>query len=332
MPVIDWTVNAQSKQNRDEVLVDKYFQIRVNSLIPDRPTSFDLFVLINKHYVLYMRAGDRLKEDKIKNFENRANDVFFVKESERQLYKDYVHTQVNDSNLPAVQRAIILRESSYSLVEELFEQPDVNVALNDSKQMIHQFIEFMDQEPDSMAHLIGLSSHDFYTYNHSLDVSIYCLGLGSVVGFSSVQDLADLGRGSLFHDIGKRHVSADIICKKGPLDDVEWAQMKRHPAYGLRILHDNQDVSDAIRACVFEHHENHMGNGYPQELKGPDIHPMARIVALCDTYDALTTKRSYNEPMSPSNALTLMKDKLAGRFDPELLKAMYSVLFKMKAS
>lgn len=311
------------------VMSEKYFRIRVNSLTPLRAISFDLYMMINERYVLYMRAGDKLDKEKIENFQSRGADVFYVRESERQAYKDYVHSQVNDSSLEPQRRALILRESSYSLVEELFEHPDVNTALSESKQVIHQFVEFMDQEPEGMAHLIGLSSHDFYTYNHSLDVSIYSLGLGQVAGFTSTQELADLGRGSLFHDIGKRHVSADIICKKGPLDDAEWAQMKRHPAFGLRILHGNTDVSDAIRACVFEHHENHTGNGYPQELKGQDIHPMARIVALCDTYDALTTKRSYNEPMSPTNALTLMTEKLAGRFDPDLLKAMYQVLFKM---
>lgn len=288
--------------------------------------------MINERHVLYLRAGDRLDGEKIESLKNKAADVFFVKESERQEYKKYVHSLVNDSSMESQKRALVLRESSYSLVEELFEHPDVNVALTESKEVITQFVDFMDQEPEGMAHLIGLSSHDFYTYNHSLDVSIYSLGLGAVAGFSSAPDLNDLGRGSLFHDIGKRHVSTDIICKKGPLDETEWAQMKRHPAFGLRILHGVQDVNDSIRACVFEHHENHLGNGYPQELKGHEIHPMARIVALCDTYDALTTKRSYNEPLSPTAALTLMTEKLSTRFDPDLLRAMHSVLFKMSKS
>ena len=106
--------------------------------------------------------------------------------------------------------------------------------------------------------------------------------------------------------------------------------MKQHPAYGLKILNDVTDASDEVKACVFEHHENHMGNGYPQQLQSDEIHPMARIVALTDTYDALTTKRSYNEPMRPRDALTLMKEKLAGRFDPDLLNAMHSVLFQIE--
>ena len=91
---------------------------------------------------------------------------------------------------------------------------------------------------------------------------------------------------------------------------------------------DNHMSTTRYKTISFEHHENHVGNGYPQSLKGGDIHPMARIVALTDTYDALTTKRSYNVPMTPQDALTMMKDKLAGRFNPDLLKAMYSVLFK----
>lgn len=312
--------------------MEKYFRIRVNSLIPERATSFDLFVMINERYVLYLRAGDHVDEEKRQLLTQKGSDSFYVKESEREAFKNYIHSQINDSTLDPAKRAVILRESSYSLVEELYEHPDVNTALSESKGVIQNFVQFMDQEPEAMAHLIGLSSHDFYTYNHSLDVGIYALGLGQVSGFGNLKELHDLGRGALFHDIGKRHVAAEIICKKGPLDEAEWAQMKRHPAYGLRILHGNDDVSDAIRACVFEHHENHMGNGYPQELKGPEIHPMARIVALCDTYDALTTKRSYNEPMSPTSALELMTVKLSGRFDPDLLKAMNNVLFKMKAN
>ena len=105
--------------------------------------------------------------------------------------------------------------------------------------------------------------------------------------------------------------------------------MRKHPEYGLLILNDYKDVSDDIRACVFEHHESFLGNGYPQGLKAEDIHPMARIVAVTDTFDALTTKRSYNDPMLPQDALNFMKDKLSSRYDKDVLEAMYSILFKM---
>src|SRR6185437_9426534 len=186
----------------------------------------------------------------------------------------------------------------------------------------------MGNEPSAMANLIGLSSHDFYTYTHSLDVGVYCLGLAKVLGFSQAE-LVEMGQGALFHDIGKRQVSVDIICKDGPLNDVEWAQMQKHPQYGLAILTEHQ-ATDAIRACCFEHHESVAGNGYPQKLQSHEIHPMAKIVALSDTFDALTTQRSYNKPMRPAGALEFMRTKLAGRYDEAMMRAMYAVLFQME--
>ena len=317
----------QPWQNK-EVENMKFFKIRVSTLIPEKPTTFDLYIQLHARYVLYLRAGDNLTRDKISRLD-RA-DVFFVPEEQRQAYKNFIFQRLNDVSGSPQEKALILRESSLTLAEEIFEQPDVARALDDSKELIHQFIQFMDQEPEGMAYLISLSSHDFYTYNHSLDVGIYSLGLGAAVGYAG-EDLAELGRGALFHDIGKRNVDVEIICKKGALNDVEWAQMQKHPQYGLRILTD-YNCSEAMKACCFEHHESFLGNGYPQQLSGPEIHPMARIVAITDTYDALTTKRSYNQPMSPTDALEFMKTKLAGKYDTDMLDAMYAVLFKMKAA
>lgn len=303
-----------------------YFKIRVGTLIPTRPTSFDVYIMINGRYVHYLRPGELVSSDKISKLD-RA-DVFYVPEAQRGTYKKYVFEVLNSDNLDVKTKATLLRESSMTLAEEIFEQPEVDKALHESKELITNFIDFMDQEPDSMAHLISLSAHDFYTYNHSLDVGIYSLGLGQVAGYSK-EDLVELGRGALFHDIGKRNVHVDIICKQGPLNDVEWAQMQKHPLFGLKILTEH-GVSESMKACCFEHHESFLGNGYPQQLSGPEIHPMARIVAITDTYDALTTKRSYNEPMTPMAAVEFMSTKLKGKYDPDLLKAMNSVLFRME--
>ncbi|MBX7232554.1 MAG: HD domain-containing protein [Bdellovibrionales bacterium] len=308
---------------------EKFMKIRLSSIHPSAAVPFDIFVHIGGKFIHYLRVGDFISAEKIKSFERRAPDVFFIYSSERLNYKKYVRERMLSDQLPSREKALILRESSLSMMEELFENPDVNKALNESKEIINEFISFMDQDPEAMGHLIGLSSHDFYTYNHSLDVGIYSLGLAKVTGIKGT-DLHDMGQGALLHDIGKRHVNVDIICKSGPLDEVEWAQMQKHPQYGLSIL-DNYSVSDAVRACCFEHHESFLGNGYPQQLQGHEIHPMARIVAITDTYDALTTKRSYNAPMSPSAALNFMKEKLSTRYDADLLRAMFEVLFQMES-
>tara|TARA_B100001248_G_C27396202_1_gene465736 strand:- start:3547 stop:4506 length:960 start_codon:yes stop_codon:yes gene_type:complete len=309
---------------------NEYIRIRIAAMVPNKLTTFDMYVFINGKYIKYLNKGDALDDAKIRKLSSHKTDVFYIREEDKGAFKKYIHDTVNSDELTSEQKAVILKESSYALVEELFENPDVEKALNDAKGIIGNFIEFIDQEDDAIANLISLSSHDFYTYNHSLDVSIYSLGLGQLLGYESAK-LEELGRGSLFHDLGKRMVNPAIICKDGPLNDEEWAEMQQHPLWGLKILNDIPNISEDIKACAFEHHENFLGNGYPQGLDGEDIHPMARIIAITDCYDALTTQRSYNEPMDPMAALEFMKEKLGKKFDPDMLKAMHSVLFQLKA-
>lgn len=107
--------------------------------------------------------------------------------------------------------------------------------------------------------------------------------------------------------------------------------MQKHPQYGLVIL-DEHNSSDNIKACAFEHHESMAGNGYPQKLTAEEIHPMAKVVAVADTYDALTTKRSYNDPMRPTEAIELMSTKLKGKYDPSVMKALLAIFEKLKSA
>lgn len=310
----------------------KYFRIRLNTIRAEKITSFDIYIMIDRKHILYLRAGDKLSSGKISTLGQRdTGDSFFVRSEDRDTYRDWVREEINSDLINPFDKAKILRESAMALMEDLFENPDVNKALDESRPIITDFINFMDNAPEAMGFMISLSGHDFYTYNHSLDVSIYSLGLGKALTFNN-KDLEELGVGSLFHDIGKRNVSLDILCKKGGLTDAEWEQMRMHPQFGLVILNNHPSISDAVKAVCFEHHESWIGNGYPQQITGPEIHPFARIVAITDTYDAMTTQRSYNVPLKPFDAVAMMRDKLAARYDPDMLKAMYSVLFKIKAA
>lgn len=295
-----------------------YFQIRVGTLLPNRPIPFDLYVQLHQKFVRYLPLGETLSEEKISKL--NSSDQFFVPSVQRPDFKKFIYASMNEENLETATKARILRDTSLALIEEIYEKKDINEALEDSKQLMGQFVNLMNTAPDSVDHLIQLSSHDFYTFNHSLDVSVYSMGIGKLMKYSE-SDLTELGRGALFHDIGKKWVAAEIICKKGALDDAEWAQMKRHPEYGLKILSE-YNVSEAIKACCFEHHESFLGNGYPQGLDGESIHPMARIVAIADTFDALTTQRSYNEPMSPKEAVLFLTTKIKDKYDPEILQAL----------
>jgi len=308
---------------------ETYLPIKIKSIHPLEPVPFNVFVLINKKYLHYLREGTSLTEKKLESLKKKDSDLFYIHAADKPAYKKYIHRVLERSDISPKDKAQILRESSQALVEELFESPDIESALTESKGIIKNFVRFMDDEPEAMGHLIGLSTHDFYTYNHSLDVGVYCLGLGNVLGFS-LRKLQTMGEGALFHDIGKRHVPVEVICKNGPLNEEEWGKMKKHPDYGLAVLDKFEFITNDIKACCFEHHENFMGTGYPQGLQGEEIHPMARMIAITDTFDALTTQRSYNKPMTPREALDFMTGKLSSKYDSDMLKAMNEVLFNIE--
>ncbi len=308
----------------------EYFRIRLSTIRPSEPSPFAIYILIDGKMIIYLNQGDAMKPEKVQLLHQKdSGESFFVLNDQKQMYRDYIKSSMNSNLISSDQKAVILRESSIAILEDLFENPDVGFALEQSKPIISDLLDFMEVAPESLGNLISLSGHDFYTYNHSFDVSIYSLGLGQALGFDK-KVLAELGTSSLFHDVGKRNVSIEILCKKGPLDENEWVQMRMHPQYGLKILNEHPGLSDAVKAACYEHHESWSGGGYPQDISGQEIHPFARIVSLTDTYDAMTTQRSYNVPMKPTEALNMMKNKLASKFDPEMLKAMYSVLFNME--
>ena len=307
-----------------------YFRIRLTTLIGNSPLPFDVYILIDQKITLYTKLGHSISKEKIKSLHLKdSGESFLLALSDKEKYQIYIKDLMNSDFISNNEKATLLKESSIAILEDLFDNPDVKKALDESRPIITDLINFIESSPDEVGNLITLSGHDFYTYNHSFDVSIYSLGLGKALGFSA-KELEELGLSSLYHDLGKRLVPVEILCKKGPLDDNEWSQMRMHPQFGLKILNEHTGISDAIKAACFEHHESFAGGGYPQGISKNEIHPFARIVALTDTYDAMTTQRSYNTPMKPFDALNLINGNLANRYDPDMLKAMYSVLFKMK--
>ncbi|AGH95241.1 HD-GYP domain-containing protein [Pseudobdellovibrio exovorus] len=307
-----------------------YFRIRLSTVRAFEELPFDIYLQLDGKIITYLRMGESLTDTKITHLHNKdTGESFFVHNQHKQIYRDYVKSSMNSDKISNDEKAVILRESSIAILEDLFETPDVARALEEAKPIITDLLSFMDNAPESIGNLISLTGHDFYTYNHSFDVSIYSLGLGQVLGMDKVT-LEELGQSSLFHDIGKRNVPLEILCKKGALSEDEWFEMRQHPAYGLKILNAHENISDAVKAACYEHHESWTGGGYPQDISGHEIHPFGRIVALTDTYDAMTTQRSYNTPLKPTEALNMMKDKISGRFDPDMLNAMYSILFKME--
>jgi putative nucleotidyltransferase with HDIG domain len=169
-----------------------------------------------------------------------------------------------------------------------------------------------------------LDTRDAATHGHSNRVVAYTLRLASAMGISDTARLRAIEQGALLHDVGKIGVADSILRKPGPLDEKEWAEMRGHPELGYKMLREIQFLQDAL-PIVRHHHEHWNGKGYPMGLKGEEIPLEARIFAVIDSFDAITSDRPYSPARTYKQAVTILTKETGKKFDPSIIAAFLTV-------
>jgi len=165
---------------------------------------------------------------------------------------------------------------------------------------------------------------DRETQGHNRRVAEICVQIGRELGMTA-SELRTLARSGLLHDVGKLGIPDAILHKRGPLSDVEWVAMKTHPEIGLRILQRCGHFKRELLAVLY-HHERLDGSGYPYGLKAQAIPIEARIVAVADTYDALTSDRPYRKACSQAEARRVLVEEAGSRLDAKAVSALFLAL------
>ena len=169
-----------------------------------------------------------------------------------------------------------------------------------------------------------VEAKDRYTHGHSDRVSAYSVLIGKKLGLSN-EDLNTLKIGGLFHDIGKIGISDAILLKNGKLTDAEYSEIKNHPVIGKNIL-SNAAIFENIIPIVLYHHERYDGKGYPYGLQDSSIPFLARIVSVADSFDAMTSRRSYRGELDLEYVKNEFKTKSGTQFDPVIAQIFLDIL------
>ena len=214
---------------------------------------------------------------------------------------------------------LLLIESGIKSIAQMNEIKRMNEELSDTYEKLEKAYL------DSIQTLrYTVEAKDPYTRGHSDRVSSYSVLIGKKLKLSE-NDLKTLEVGGLFHDIGKIGIPDSILLKEAKLTDDEYSQIKNHPSIGAHIL-CNAEVFKDIIPIVKHHHEKYDGTGYPGRLKGEDIPYLARIAAVADTFDAMTSKRTYRNAL-PLEVVRAEIERCSGtQFDPEIAKVFIDIL------
>jgi HD-GYP domain-containing protein (c-di-GMP phosphodiesterase class II) len=234
---------------------------------------------------------------------------------------------INDKNLPPAKKAKSIYKLSLVVMNKLLNTPTAQY-IEEFKEGVSDMVDLIIIDDDTSSYLLNITSHDFYTYTHSVNVGVYSV-LSSKALFknSTLHNMRELGAGFFLHDIGKVKVNPNIINKKGKLTDDEISEMRTHPEQGFKILSEADQLSEECKVIVMQHHERYDGTGYPLGLKGDNIHLYGRICSIADVFDALTSERPYKTKLNPFAALKLMKEEMINHFQKEIFEE-FVCLFK----
>lgn len=183
-----------------------------------------------------------------------------------------------------------------------------------------QLIDELAGKKDILINIADIKMYDDYTYHHSLSVAIMSIAIALEMGYSRRQ-LGELGVAGLLHDIGKLSVPLEIINKRGRLTNEEYDTVRMHPVYAAEHLRARKLVSNDCALGIIGHHERWDGTGYPMKLAGEKIHEYARIMAVADVYDALTSNRPYRTPAPPNEAVEFIMGGMGTHFDENVVRA-----------
>jgi len=225
---------------------------------------------------------------------------------------------IHDLALPPQKKAKVVYNSTIDIMHNLMDNP-VKENIKEFTVCVADIVELILNDRNLSSYLLGMASHDLYTYTHSVNVGILSILLSkSLFKNSNSHDMHKLGAGFFLHDIGMMAIDQSIINKNGPLTESELVEMKKHPNKGYIILDDARQLNHETKMILLQHHERFDGTGYPKGLLGEDIHMYGRICSVADVYDALSSQRPYKEKLSPYYALKIMKQEMLNHFHKEI--------------
>ncbi|RSK28448.1 HD-GYP domain-containing protein [Bacillus sp. HMF5848] len=267
-------------------------------------------VLINKGVPLTTRMIQRLQDMGISYVyveDARTNDIEIVHPISEQLRRESIQS-INDifnqfDRETNISHIFIIDEASKQLLS-----------------LVRKLSDEIYEKKELVTLLADVFIHDRYIFTHSLNVTLYSIAIAIHQGYSK-KDVEIIALGALMHDVGKMLVPQDILMKPSKLTEDEFSQIKKHSSFGFDILRKVNTVSLLVAHCAYQHHERINGSGYPRGLKGEEIHPYAKIIAVADVFDAVTSNRVYRNAMLPHEGLEILYSGVGTLYDVSVVEA-----------
>lgn len=199
------------------------------------------------------------------------------------------------------------------------------IKVGDAAPLVEEISQSITRNPEAFLNLARLKTKDDYTYMHSVAVCALMIALGKQLGLNT-NELKEAGLAGLLHDVGKMMVDEEVLNKPGKLTDDEFNIIKEHPRKGWELLKGSPEITAAVLDVCLHHHERVDGTGYSDRILGEKLTLLARMCAVCDVYDALTSNRCYKNGWEPADTIRKMAEWRNGHFDERVFQAFVKTI------
>lgn len=322
------------------VINHNYAVIKPDSIVVGSIINFDCYIKRFGDFVIIIERGTLISPELAHKVQQ--NDKLYISVHEKEAFKSYKKLNAIEEEVTLTIEMVTLSnivpqimnakekydsltnnltkiELAYNttalLMEAIFNETTEDLPLGALDICVNLIVESLGCEKcNLMPNILRLMPDEYSTHNHSTNVAMFSIILGSALGLRK-SELILLAYAALMHDIGKIRIDQELLLKPSALDESEYALVQTHSNAGVEILQKNGIENPKILEGVLYHHEKLDGQGYPAGLHGKRIPRFARIIGMCDVFDALTTRRTYRTNYSSYEALLLMKEQMKSQFD-----------------
>ena len=243
-------MEAEKKSPQATVLI----AVRTSSVLVNKPLPYDLFLKVGRDKVHFRKRGDSLTKDRLDQIKKQGGDeVFFIPEDQKHLHLQSLRDLLSQPEIKTEEKSRMLKEAAFVHVHDLFSAKDIKPVVNEAKTLVEDMVSLVSTDMAAVSSLLNLSRHDYYTYNHSVDVAVYSIVLAKRVFGSDEKDLLiTAGLAGLLHDIGKRGIDKSLINKKSDLSSEEWQMIRKHPEFGHEYVKDIPMIPEESKLAVLQ--------------------------------------------------------------------------------
>ena len=282
-------------------------------------------------YTLYRSPTIPFTADDRERLLQSGRRFVFIAFADQMLYRQQTEQALNqtvrDPGLALSEKSQIVYDTSIEIVNELLADPTVALQVGRTEALSRSISTLVLSDISAFRQLFAVSHHDFYTASHMVNVATWLVPLADALGHRNPEELTEICEAGLLHDIGKVFVSEKILNQKERLTPEQWQVLQQHPVLGHNHLSQVARLSPLVLRVCREHHERLDGSGYPNRLRAADIHPISRMVAVVDAFDAMTSIRPYRaQSLTISDAILELQAGVPHRYDGGVVKAWVRLL------